>query len=165
MTQVTFRGSPVKTAGKLPETGSAAPDFTLTKQDLSETKLTDYQGRRLILNIFPSLDTPTCATSVRQFNQRAAALENTVVLCVSMDLPFAQARFCGAAGIKNIETGSGFRSSFGEHYGVTMENGPLAGLYARAVIVIDVAGKTVYTQLVPEIADEPDYDAAIAALS
>ena len=165
MAQVTFQESPVSTVDELPATGGGAPDFTLVKQDLSETKLADYKGKRLVLNIFPSIDTGTCAMSVRQFNQRAAALENTVVLCVSMDLPFAQARFCGAEGIKNVETASGFRSSFGEHYGVTIDGGPLAGLYARAVVVVNETGQVIYTQLVPEIVNEPDYDAAIVALN
>lgn len=165
MAQVTFKGSPIKTAGELPEKGSAAPDFTLVKQDLSETSLADYKGKRLVLNIFPSIDTGVCAISVRTFNEKAAALENTVVLCVSMDLPFAQARFCAAEGIKNVVTASAFRSAFGEHYGVTLIDGPLAGLFARAVVVMNEAGKVIYTELVPEIAQEPDYDQALAVLS
>lgn len=165
MAQVTFKGSPIKTAGELPEKGSAAPDFTLVKQDLSETSLADYKGKRLVLNIFPSIDTGVCATSVRTFNEKAAALKNTVVLCVSMDLPFAQARFCGAEGIKNVATASAFRSAFGEHYGVTLIGGPLVGLFARAVVVTDEAGKVIYTELVPEIAQEPDYDQALAILN
>ena len=165
MAQVTFKGSPIKTAGELPEKGSAAPDFTLVKQDLSETSLADYKGKRLVLNIFPSIDTGVCAISVRTFNEKAAALENTVVLCVSMDLPFAQARFCAAEGIKNVVTASAFRSAFGEHYGVTLIDGPLAGLFARAVVVMNEAGKVIYTELVPEIAQEPDYDQTLAILN
>lgn len=164
MATVTFKGTPVKTYGELPNIGKFAPDFTLVKQDLSETTRKDYDGEKLILNIFPSIDTGVCAMSVRQFNEKVAGLENTVVLCISMDLPFAQARFCGAEGIENVITASAFRSAFGEHYGVTLADGPLAGLFARAVVVIDEAGNVVYTELVPEIAQEPDYAAAIAAL-
>jgi thiol peroxidase len=164
MAQITFKGSPIQTAGELPSKGSSAPDFTLVKQDLSDTVLADYKGKRLVLNIFPSVDTGVCATSVRTFNEKAAALKNAVVLCVSMDLPFAQSRFCGAEGIKNVVTASAFRSSFGDHYGVTIAEGPLAGLLARAVVVIDEAGKVIYTEQVPEIAQEPDYDAALAVL-
>lgn len=164
MAQITFKGSPIHTSGELPSKGSAAPDFALVKQDLSETVLSDYNGKRLILNIFPSIDTGVCATSVRKFNEKAAALENTVVLCVSMDLPFAQSRFCGAEAIQNVVTGSAFRSVFGDHYGVIIADGPLAGLFSRAIVVIDEAGKVVYTEQVPEIAQEPDYDAALAVL-
>ncbi len=164
MAQITFKGSPIKTSGTLPAKGSAAPDFTLTKQDLSETVLADYKGKRLILNIFPSIDTGVCAMSVRKFNEKAAALKNTVVLCVSMDLPFAQGRFCGAEGIKNAITASAFRSAFGDHYGVIIAEGPLAGLLSRAVAVINENGKVIYTEQVPEITQEPDYDAALAAL-
>ena len=164
MAQITFKGTPTRTIGKLPEKGSAAPDFTLVKQDLSETVLNDYKGKRLVLNIFPSIDTGICAISVRKFNEKAAALKNTVVLCVSMDLPFAQGRFCGAEGIKNVVTASAFRSAFGDHYGVTIAEGPLAGLLSRAVVVINESGKVIYTEQVPEIAQEPNYDVAIAAL-
>ncbi|MBL7016965.1 MAG: thiol peroxidase [Kiritimatiellales bacterium] len=164
MTQVTFKGSPVQTVGELPGIGSDAPDFTLAKQDLSETVLPDYSGQKLVLNIFPSIDTPVCALSVMAFNEKAAGIDNTTVLCVSVDLPFAQARFCGAEGIENVETASAFRSNFGEHYGVTIAEGPLAGLLARAVVVIDEAGQVIYTELVPEIAQEPDYAAALAAI-
>jgi thiol peroxidase len=164
MAQITFKGSPVQTCGELPAKGTFAPDFTLVKQDLSETVLADYKGKKLVLNIFPSIDTGVCATSVRQFNEKAAALQNAVVLCVSMDLPFAQARFCGAEGIKNVVTASAFRSAFGDHYGVTLASGPLAGLLARAVVVISETGKVIYTEQVPEIAQEPDYDSALAAL-
>ncbi len=164
MAQVTFQGTPVQTVGELPGIGSTVPDFTLVKQDLSETTLADYKGKKLILNIFPSIDTGVCALSVKAFNAKAADLENTAVLCVSVDLPFAQARFCGAEGIENVETASAFRSGFGGHYGLTLVDGPLAGLLARAVLIADEAGKIIYTELVPEIAQEPDYDAALKAL-
>ena len=164
MAQVTFKGSPVQTVGTLPATGNDAPGFTLVKQDLSEVSLSDCAGKKLVLNIFPSIDTGVCAASVRVFNSQAAKLENTAVLCVSVDLPFAHARFCGDEGIENVETASAFRSDFGAAYGVTLADGPLAGLLARAVVVIDEAGKVTYTELVPEIAQEPDYDAALAAL-
>lgn len=164
MAQITFKGSPIHTIGELPAKGSAAPDFTLVKQELSETILGDYKGKKLVLNIFPSIDTGVCAMSVRKFNEKAAALKNTVVLCISMDLPFAQSRFCGAEGIKNVVTASAFRSAFGDHYGVTIAEGPLAGLLSRAVVVISESGKVIYTEQVPEIAQEPDYTVALAAL-
>jgi len=164
MAQITFKGTPIRTIGELPAKGSVATDFVLVKQDLSETVLADYKGKRLVLNIFPSIDTGVCATSVRKFNEKAAALENTVVLFVSMDLPFAQSRFCGAEGIKNVVTASAFRSAFGDHYGVTIAEGPLTGLLSRAVIVIGESGKVLYTEQVPELAQEPNYDAALAAL-
>jgi thiol peroxidase len=164
MAQITFKGGPIKTYGDLPVKNSIAPDFTLVKQDLSDTTLADYKGKQLVLNIFPSLDTGVCAMSVRKFNEKAAALKNTVVLCISMDLPFAQSRFCGAEGIKNVVTASAFRSAFGEHYGVTIADGPLAGLLSRAVVVINESGKVIYTEQVPEIAQEPDYEAALAVL-
>lgn len=164
MAQITLKGSPVQTVGELPGIGNPAPDFTLVKRDLSEISLADYAGKKLVLNIFPSIDTGVCAASVRVFNSQATKLENTTVLCVSMDLPFAHDRFCGAEGIENAETASAFRSNFGDHYGVTIADGPLAGLLSRAVVVIDETGKVVYTEQVPEIAQEPDYDAALAAL-
>jgi len=164
MAKITFKGSPITTAGELPAKGSAAPDFTLVKQDLSETVLADYKGKRLVLNIFPSIDTGVCAMSVRKFNEKAAALKNAAVLCVSMDLPFAQSRFCGAEGIKNVVTASAFRSAFGDHYGVIIADGPLTGLLSRAVVVINESGKVIYTEQVPEITQEPNYDAALAAL-
>lgn len=164
MAQITFKGSPVSTVGELPAAGNAAPDFTLVKQDLSETVLDDYKGKKLVLNIFPSIDTGVCALSVKAFNEKAAGLENTAVLCVSVDLPFAQARFCGAEGIENVETASTFRATFGEDYGVTIADGPLAGLLSRAVVVIDETGSVIYTEQVPEIAQEPDYDDALNAL-
>jgi len=164
MAQITFKGTPIKTCGELPAKNSPAPDFTLVKQDLSDAELSHYKGKRLVLNIFPSIDTGVCAVSVRKFNEKAAGLKNTVVLCISMDLPFAQSRFCGAEGIKNVITASAFRSSFGEHYGVTIAEGPLAGLLSRAVVIINESGKIVYTEQVPEIAQEPDYEAALAVL-
>ncbi len=164
MARITFKGSPVNTIGELPAKGNAAPDFTLVKQDLSDTSLSDYNGQKLVLNIFPSIDTGVCAASVRAFNEKAASLENTTVLCVSMDLPFALGRFCGAEGIENAVTASAFRSNFGDHYGVTIADGPLAGLLSRAVVVLDESGSVIYTEQVPEIAQEPEYEAALAAL-
>jgi thioredoxin-dependent peroxiredoxin len=164
MTTVTLKGNAIETVGTLPALGSRAPSFTLVKQDLSEVTLNDFKGKKLVLNIFPSIDTATCATSVRTFNKKAAELSNTSVLCVSMDLPFALGRFCGAEGIENAITASGFRSSFGADYGLTFATGPLAGLYSRSVVAIDESGKVVYTQQVKETVDEPDYAAALKAL-
>jgi thiol peroxidase len=163
MATITLQGNPVETSGNLPAVGSQAPDFTLVKTDLSEATLADYRGSKLVLNIFPSVDTPTCATSVRTFNKRAA--DNGInVLCVSADLPFAAARFCGAEGIDKVATGSSFRSDFGAAYGQTITTGPLSGILARSVVVIDENGKVLHTEQVAEIADEPDYDAALKAL-
>ncbi len=164
MAQVTLRGNPFNTSGDLPPVGSTAPDFSLVGSDLSEITGDSLAGKKVVLNIFPSIDTPTCATSVRTFNERAADRDDTVVVCVSEDLPFAAGRFCGAEGISNVKTGSAFRSDFAEAYGVKLQDGPLAGLTARAVVVLDETGKVTHTQLVGEIADEPDYDAALAAL-
>lgn len=165
MATITLQGNPVETIGELPQVGSMAPAFTVVKADLSEVSLRDYAGKRLVLSIFPSIDTPTCATSVRQFNEKASGLKNTSVLCVSADLPFASGRFCGAEGIKNVDTGSTFRSpAFGKDYGVEITTNPLKGLLARAIVVIDESGKVMHTQLVGEIADEPDYAAALAVL-
>jgi thiol peroxidase len=164
MAQVTLRGNPFNTSGELPAVGSPAPGFALVGSDLSEITADSLSGKKVVLNIFPSIDTPTCATSVRTFNERAAGRDDTVVLCVSEDLPFAAGRFCGAEGIENVKTGSAFRGSFAEDYGVRLEDGPLAGLTARSVVVFDANGTVVHTQLVGEIADEPDYDAALAAL-
>jgi thiol peroxidase len=165
MARVSSRGEIVETSGELPTVGGAAPSFALRKADLSPATLADYAGVRLVLNIFPSIDTPTCAKSVRQFNERAAAMPNTKVLCISADLPFALGRFCGAEGIENVETASVYRSpEFGRDYGVYMAEGRLGGLLARAIVVIDENGKVIHTELVPEIAQEPDYDAAVAAL-
>ena len=144
--------------------GAAAPDYSLVGADLGEYDASEFAGRNVILNIFPSIDTPTCATSVRQFNERAAGVDETVVLCVSADLPFAMTRFCGAEGIENVKVGSTFRSDFGDRYGVTLTDGRLQGVLARAVVVIGPDGTVKHTELVPEIAQEPDYDAALAAL-
>lgn len=163
MATITLQGNPVETCGELPAVGSQAPDFTLIKSDLSEVSLGDYKGQKLVLNIFPSIDTPTCATSVRTFNRKAADT-GANVLCVSADLPFAAARFCGAEGIDKVATGSTFRSDFGNDYGQTITGGPLTGILARAVVVIDETGKVVHTEQVSEIANEPNYDAALSAL-
>ena len=165
MASITFKNDPVTTVGELPAKGSALPAFELVGQDLAPVTSADLAGKRVVLNIFPSLDTGTCAMSVLKFNELAAGLENTVVVCVSEDLPFAQARFCGAEGIDNVVTGSAFRSSFGEDYGVTMQDGPLAGLLSRAVVVTDADGTVVHTQQVSEVSEEPDYEAAKAALA
>jgi thiol peroxidase len=164
MATVTLRGNPIQTSGELPEVGSQAPAFTVTGSDLSDVTLDQFAGKNLILNIYPSVDTPTCAASTRAFNQRAAGRDDTVVLCVSQDLPFAFGRFCGAEGIENVKTGSAFRSSFLGDYGVEMVDGPLRGLAARSVVVVGPDGTVKYTELVPEIAQEPDYDSALAAL-
>ncbi len=164
MASLTFHESPVSTVGELPAVGSAAPAFELVGADLGEVTSASLAGRRVIVSIFPSVDTGVCAQSVREFNTRAAGLENTTVLCVSKDLPFAQARFCGAEGLSDVVTASAFRSSFGEDYGVTMAEGPLAGLLARAVVVIGADGVVRHTEQVTEITDEPDYDVALAAL-
>jgi thiol peroxidase len=164
MAQVTLRGNPFHTSGDLPQVGSTAPGFSLVGSDLSEITGESLAGKKVVLNIFPSIDTPTCATSVRTFNERAADRDDTVVLCVSEDLPFAAGRFCGAEGIENVKTGSAFRSDFADAYGVKLQDGPLAGLTARAVVVLDETGTVTHTQLVGEIAEEPDYDAALAAL-
>ncbi len=165
MAQVTFKGNPVAVSGSIPKVGAAAPAFRLAGGDLADVTLPDYAGRNVILNIFPSIDTPVCAVSVRQFNALAGKVADTVVLCVSVDLPFAQGRFCGAEGLTNVKPVSAFRSpSFGKDYGVLLSEGPLAGLFARAVVIIGKNGKVVYTQLVPEIAQEPDYQAALKVL-
>ncbi len=162
MAQITLRGNPINTVGELPAVGSPAPAFSLTGGDLGPVSSDQLGDKAVVLNIFPSVDTPVCATSVRTFNERAAASGATVV-CVSKDLPFAFARFCGAEGIDNVKTASAFRGSFGEDYGVTISDGPMAGLLARAIVVVGADGKVTYTELVPEIAQEPDYDAALAA--
>ena len=165
MAQTALRGNPVNTAGDLPAVGSAAPSFTLTGDDLGPIALEDFAGQRVVLNIFPSVDTPTCAASVRTFNEKASSLENTTVLSVSADLPFAQKRFCGSEGIESVKNASTFKSAaFLNDYGVGMTDGPLEGLCARAVVVVDEAGNVTHSQLVGEIADEPDYEAAISAL-
>ncbi|MBE0649396.1 MAG: thiol peroxidase [Bacteroidales bacterium] len=165
MSKITLKGNPVNTLGNLPEKGTQAPEFNLVKQDLSVAKLSDFKGQKVVLNIFPSLDTATCAMSVRRFNAEASGLDNTVVLCISKDLPFAQARFCGAEGLDKVITLSDFRNgSFGKDYQLEIADGPLAGLESRVVIIVDEKGKVVYTQQVPEIVNEPDYEAALAAL-
>jgi thiol peroxidase len=164
MAETALRGNPIHTAGDLPAVGAPAPSFTITKGDLGDLTADDLSGHKVVLNIFPSIDTPTCATSVRTFNKLAAGREGTEVVCISADLPFALSRFCGAEGIDNVTTASVFRSDFGTAYGVSMIDGPLAGLLARAVVVLDEHGTVTYTELVPEIANEPNYDAALAAL-
>ncbi|WP_286007633.1 thiol peroxidase [Barnesiella viscericola] len=165
METTAFKGSPVHTCGHLPHTGSLAPRFTLTRGDLTELRSEELKGRRIVLNIFPSLDTAVCATSVRKFNQLAASLDNTTVVAVSKDLPFAQSRFCTTEGIENLIAASAFRSpEFAREYGVEMVDGPLAGLLARAVVIIDGTGRIIYTELVPEITHEPNYEAALKAL-
>ena len=163
MAQITLKGNPINTAGELPAVGAAAPSFSLTGTDLGVVSSDQFSGKAVLLNIFPSIDTPVCATSVRTFNERAAAT-GAAVLNVSKDLPFAQKRFCGAEGIENVVTASAFRDSFGEDFGITIADGPMAGLLGRAVVVVGADGKVVYAELVPEIAQEPDYDAALAAL-
>ncbi len=166
MAKITLHGDAVNTTGELPAVGEKAKDFTLVKGDLSRVSLKDYLGQKLVLNIFPSLDTDTCAASVRYFNKAAADLKNTKVLCISRDLPFAQSRFCGAEGIENVETLSDFQTGeFGKNYGLEMVDGPLAGLHSRVVIIIDENGTITYTQQVPEIVDEPDYEDALNALN
>ena len=165
MASITFHGSPVRSIGELPAVGSPAPAFELVGADLGPVSSEALSGRRVVLNIFPSVDTGVCATSVREFNKRAAGLENTTVVCVSKDLPFAQARFCGAEGLSNVVMLSSFRNpEFRTAYGVDLQNGPLAGLCARAVVVLDEHDQVLYSQLVSEIKDEPDYAAALAAL-
>lgn len=165
MATVTLGGSPVHTSGELPSNGSTAIDFSLVKDDLSEKSLSDYTGTRLILNIFPSIDTGTCAASVRRFNQLASDLDNTKVLCISRDLPFAQKRFCGAEGIENVETLSDFQTGdFGKNYGLELTDSKLKGLHARAIVVLNENHEVLHTELVSEIANEPNYDAALAVL-
>ncbi len=165
MATITLKGNEIQTCGDLPAVGSTAPAFSLVKQDLSETTLADYAGKTTVLSIFPSVDTPVCATSVRRFNQDASKLGGAVVLNVSADLPFAQKRFCGAEGLEGVETLSCFRGSFAKDYGLEITSGPLAGLCSRAIIVLDGGGKVLYTEQVPEIAQEPDYGRAIAVIS
>ena len=164
MASVTFQGNTVSTTGELPKVGDKAPDFTLVKADLGEVTLSSLAGKNVVLNIFPSIDTGTCATSVRKFNEKASDLDNTVVICVSADLPFAAGRFCGAEGIENVITGSTFRSTFGSDYGVTFTSAPLTGLLSRSVVVINADGNVIYTEQVAETTEEPNYDAALAAL-
>ena len=165
MASITLGGNPINTSGELPKVGSKAPDFNLVKNDLSVASLDDFAGSKLVLNIFPSIDTGTCATSVRTFNAKANALDNTKVLCISRDLPFAQKRFCGAEGLENVVNLSDFKTgSFGKDYGLEFVDGPLAGLSSRVVLVLDENGTITYAEQVGEIADEPNYEAALAAL-
>lgn len=165
MSQVTFKGTPVHTNGILPKVGSKALDFSLIGGELKNIKLSDFLGKRVILNIFPSIDTGTCAASVRSFNQEISSLENTVVLCISKDLPFAQGRFCAAEGIANVITLSEYKdSSFSDSYGVRFIDGPLEGLLSRAVVVINENGEVLYVEQVAETTDEPNYEAAISVL-
>lgn len=165
MSTISLGGNPAHTSGELPAVGADAPQFALVKGDLSTLSNSDLTGKKVVLNIFPSIDTATCASSVRKFNAAASGLDNTAVICVSADLPFAQNRFCGAEGLTNVMTASSFRSpEFGADYGVTLTDTKLQGLLARAVVVLDEAGKVVHSELVAEIATEPNYDAAIAAL-
>ncbi len=164
MAEITFRGNPIHTVGELPAVGSTAPDFTLVGGDLADVTRADFAGKKVVLNIFPSIDTGVCQASVRAFNEKAGGRDDVTVLNVSADLPFAQGRFCGAEGIEGVTNGSTFRSDFGTAYGVTMSEGPLSGLLSRAVVVLDADGKVVYTEQVPEIGQEPDYDAALGAL-
>lgn len=166
MATVTLKGNPIETIGELPKIGDQAPDFSLTATNLSTKTLSDFLGNKIVLNIFPSVDTGTCAASVRQFNKEASSLENTKVLCISHDLPFAQARFCGAEGLENVISLSDFKNgNFGNAYGVTFTNGPLEALLSRSVVVINEKGTIIYTEQVAETADEPNYKAAIEALS
>ena len=165
MATVTLKGNHIHTIGELPAIGSQAPDFTLVKNDLSDISSSDFKGKKVVLNIFPSLDTAVCAVSVRRFNVEASKLPDTVVVCISKDLPFAHSRFCTTEGITNVVPASEFRSNnFGKSYGVMLIDGPLQGLMARAVVVLDESGKVVYTELVPEISQEPDYETAIQAI-
>jgi thiol peroxidase len=165
MAEITFQGNPLNTSGDLPAAGQPAPDFTLTGGDLGAVTSEGLRGGRVVLNIFPSIDTPVCAQSVRTFNERAAGLDDTTVVCVSADLPFASGRFCTAEGIENVTVGSTFRNpEFLDDYGVGISDGPVVGLCARAVVVIDADGNVLHSELVSEIVDEPDYEAAMAAL-
>lgn len=165
MANITLKSNPITTIGNLPEIGATAPSFKLKNIDLSEIKLTDYKGQNVILNIFPSVDTGTCATSVRTFNKKASELNNTKVLCISKDLPFAHARFCGAEGIENVLSLSDISGDFGKDYQVSFADGPLEGLLSRAIVVINTKGEIAYTEQVSEIVNEPNYDAALAVLS
>lgn len=165
MASITLGGNPVHTSGELPKVGTKLADFKLVKNDLSVASLSDFAGKKLVLNIFPSIDTGTCAASVRAFNQKAANLDNTSVLCISRDLPFAQKRFCGAEGIENVVNLSDFKDgSFGKTNGLEIIDGVLAGLHSRSIIVVDEKGSVIYTEQVPEIANEPNYEAALAVL-
>lgn len=165
MASITLKGNAINTSGDLPNIGTKAPDFQLTATDLSKKSLSDFSSFTLILNIFPSVDTGTCAASVRAFNKQAASLDNTKVLCISRDLPFAQARFCGAEGIENVVMLSDFADgNFGKDYGLEVTNGPLKSLHSRAIVVINSEGNVIYSEQVPEIVDEPNYEKALAAI-
>jgi thiol peroxidase len=165
MASITLGGNPIHTSGELPKVGTKLADFKLVKNDLSIASLGDFAGSKIVLNIFPSIDTGTCATSVRKFNESASQLENTKVMCISRDLPFAQKRFCGAEGLENVVNLSDFKDgSFGKANGLEIVDGVLAGLHSRAIIVVDEKGTVVYTEQVPEIANEPNYEAALASL-
>lgn len=165
MAQVTFKGNACEVKGTIPQKGENAPDFILVNGSLENKSLADFAGKRKVLNIFPSVDTGVCATSVRKFNEKAASLENTVVLCISADLPFAQGRFCAAEGLNNVVMLSSFRNAdMASHYGVALASGALAGLLARAVVVLDENNQVLHSQLVAEITEEPDYEAALAVL-
>ena len=165
MANITLKGNPINTIGNLPEIGTKAKDFSLKTVALATNSLANFKDKNIVLNIFPSVDTGTCATSVREFNKKAAKLENTVVLCISKDLPFTQARFCGAEGIENVVMLSDFATgSFGKDYGLEITNGPLVHLHSRAVIVIDTNGEVIYTEQVSDIVDEPNYEAALKAM-
>jgi len=166
MAQVTFKGNPVITAGELPAVGTQAPGFRVTGADLGDVSLADFAGGKVVLNIFPSIDTPVCAAAVRRFNQAAASLHDTKVLCISADLPFASGRFCAAEALQNVVTLSTFRSpDFGKDYGVAIAAGPLRGLLSRAVVIIDGSGTVLYTEQVAEITEEPDYNTALEVLA
>lgn len=165
MATITFQGKPINTVGDLPAVGGKAPDFKLTNRKMQDVGLAEFAGKRKVMNIVPSLDTPTCATSTRKFNEKAAHLDNTAVLTISADLPFAQARFCEIEGIKHVTALSTFRSNFAHDYGVQLLDSILAGLTARAIVIIDENDRVIYTQLVSEIADEPDYAGALAVLA
>ena len=165
MAKITLQGKEIYTISRLPEVGSQAPNFNLLTTDLNKVTLDDYKGHKVVMNIYPSLDTGVCATSVRKFNEKASGLENTKVLCISRDLPFAQSRFCGAEGLDNVECLSDFKEgTFGRSYGVEITESGFSGLHARAIVVLDESGKVTYTQLVPEIAEEPDYEKALKSL-
>ncbi|MCE2855389.1 MAG: thiol peroxidase [Ilumatobacteraceae bacterium] len=164
MAQTSFGGNPVNTMGDVPAQGSNLPSFSLTNSTLAEVGNADFSGKRVVFNIFPSVDTPVCASSIRKFNELASSLDNTVVLCVSADLPFAQGRFCGSEGLTNVQNASSFRTDFGKTFGVGLSEGAFAGLLARAVIVADENGKVLHSELVSDIGQEPNYDAAVNAL-
>lgn len=166
MADITLKGNPIHTQGNLPSVGAKAPDFKLTAVDLSEKSISDFKGKKVVLNIFPSVDTGTCAASVRKFNTEASGLDNTVVLCISRDLPFAQSRFCAAEGLENVVSLSEFKdNNFSDAYQLRITDGPLTGLMSRAVVIINEEGNVVYTEQVPEIVDEPNYESALAVLN